>query len=203
MTTATAAPRRAYARTAGRWDALAGTGTLIRFILRRDRVRLPVWILAIAILGPGIGRQLRRHVSHRGRPAGQSRCDGKRGRQAVHRPGIWPDHYTYGAMTANELLPLTAVAVALMSIFLVVRHTRAEEESGRADLVRAAVVGRHAPTVATLTVVGGANVVLAVCSRSGCPRACRGYRRPARWPLPRRSSASASSSQASAFSRPR
>src|SRR5262245_65833735 len=73
-------------------------------------------------------------------------------------PGFGLDNYTYGAMTANELLPLTAVAVALMSIFLVVRHTRADEESGRADLVRAGVVGRHAPSVATLAVVGGSKV---------------------------------------------
>ena len=29
---------------------LAGTGTLLRFAVRRDRVRLPVWVLAGAAL---------------------------------------------------------------------------------------------------------------------------------------------------------
>jgi ABC-2 type transport system permease protein len=34
-----------------------------------------------------------------------------------------------------------AVVVALMSLLLVIRHTRAEEESGRVELVRAGAVG--------------------------------------------------------------
>ena len=39
-----------------------------------------------------------------------------------------------------------------MSILLVVRHTRADEETGRAELVGAGVVGRHAPLAAALVV---------------------------------------------------
>ena len=51
---------------------------------------------------------------------------------------------TLGGQTANEV-PLTALVVGLMSIFMVVSHTRADEEAGRADLVRAAIVGRSPP----------------------------------------------------------
>jgi ABC-2 type transport system permease protein len=42
----------------------------------------------------------------------------------------------------------------------VVRHTRAEEEAGRLELVGAGVVGRAAPLAASLLVVGGAGCVL-------------------------------------------
>jgi len=46
----TAAPRTS----AGRWPAplgtLAGTGGLVRLILRRDRVILPLWVLVLAVL---------------------------------------------------------------------------------------------------------------------------------------------------------
>jgi ABC-2 type transport system permease protein len=174
MTTATAMPRRAYAPTAGRWDALAGTGTLIRFILRRDRVRLPVWILAIALSVMGsVASFADTYPTAADR---QARADvmGNAVAKLFTGPGYGLDNYTYGAMTANELLPLTAVAVALMSIFLVVRHTRAEEESGRADLVRATVVGRHASTAATLTVVGGANVLLCGLLTIGLPASLQG-----------------------------
>ena len=41
-----------------------------------------------------------------------------------------------------------------MAILLVVRHTRAEEETGRAELVGAGVVGRHAPLAAALITAG-------------------------------------------------
>jgi ABC-2 type transport system permease protein len=84
-------------------------------------------------------------------------------------PGYGSEHYTYGAMTANELLPSAAIAVALMSVFLVVRHTRAEEESGRAELVRATAVGRHAALASTLVVAGGAQVLLFAILAAGLP----------------------------------
>jgi ABC-2 type transport system permease protein len=56
------------------------------------------------------------------------------------------------------------LALAVMSILQVVRHTRAEEESSRSELVRAAVVGRHAAVVATTIVVAAVNVVIALLS---------------------------------------
>ena len=55
-----------------------------------------------------------------------------------------------------------AVLGALMSTFAVVRHTRQGEETGRAELVGAAVVGRHAGLAAALIVTVGADAVLAV-----------------------------------------
>jgi ABC-2 type transport system permease protein len=89
-------------------------------------------------------------------------------------PGYGMDNYSFGAMTANEMLPMTAVAVALMSVFLVIRHTRAEEERGTAELVRAAPVGRLAPMAATLAVVVGAQLVLAALLTVGLPASLEG-----------------------------
>lgn len=147
--------------------ALAGTGTLVRFMLRRDRVRIPVWIGAIAgftVLSaaslPGVyledaDRQVRAELM------------ANPGTAAVTGPGYGLDDYTFGAMIANELLSWSAIFVALMSLLLMVRHTRAEEETGRAELVRAAVVGRHAHTTAALVVVGGASLVLGALTGLG------------------------------------
>jgi ABC-2 type transport system permease protein len=55
-----------------------------------------------------------------------------------------------------------AIVLALMSAFMVTRHTRAEEESGRAELVRATVVGRHAAPTAVLAVMVVTNLVVAL-----------------------------------------
>ena len=46
-----------------------------------------------------------------------------------------PGQVTLGSVIASELGMMTFLAVAVMSILLVTRHTRAEEDSGRADLV--------------------------------------------------------------------
>ena len=66
-----------------------------------------------------------------------------------------------GGFTASRIGGFAAAFIALMSLLAVVRHTRAEEEAGRLELLRSAVVGRHAPLAAALLVTIGANVALA------------------------------------------
>ncbi len=87
-----------------------------------------------------------------------------------------------GVMMANELMLTLIIAASILSILTVIRHTRAEEESGAAELVLSSVVGRHARTYAALIVVGGVNAILAVTmtvgdgldrvSASSTPRRC-------------------------------
>lgn len=139
---------------------LTGTGTLIRFILRRDRVRIPVWILAITVSVVGSVATLPQTYPTRADRQARAELMSNPATVMLTGPGHGVEDYTYGAMTANELLLWAALAVALMSLLLFARHTRAEEESGRAELVRATVVGRHAATTAALIVVGGANLLL-------------------------------------------
>jgi ABC-2 type transport system permease protein len=67
-----------------------------------------------------------------------------------------------GAMMANELMLTMIVATSILAVLTVIRHTRAEEESGTAELVLSSVVGRYARTNAALILVGGVNAVLAV-----------------------------------------
>jgi ABC-2 type transport system permease protein len=69
---------------------------------------------------------------------------------------------TVGGYTMIRGYVTLAVLAALMSTFAVVRHTRQGEETGRAELVGAAVVGRHAALAAALTVTVAADLVLAV-----------------------------------------
>lgn len=154
--------------------ALAGTGTLIRFILRRDRVRLPVWVLGITLSTMGSVASFGPTYPTAADRQAQAELDGGAVMKLFTGPGYGLDNYTYGAMTSNELLVWVALAMALMSIFLVVRHTRAEEESGRAELVRATVVGRHAPTAATLIVVGGANLLVGALLTAALPASLDG-----------------------------
>jgi ABC-2 type transport system permease protein len=142
--------------------ALAGTRTLVRFILRRDRIKLSAWLLGITalllyfakVLLPGIAgteeglEDLRRFM------------EGSAG--AVMGPGYGRDAITAERYIAGVYGLFFFVLAALMSLQLVSRHTRADEQSGRADLLRSSVVGRHAPLTAVLVVAVGANALLAV-----------------------------------------
>ena len=65
------------------------------------------------------------------------------------------------AFTLFLIFPFLAMMAAFMSSFLGVRHTRTEEEVGRAELVSATPAGRMAPTVATILHGLLANAILA------------------------------------------
>ncbi|HEX9065297.1 MAG TPA: ABC transporter permease, partial [Streptosporangiaceae bacterium] len=67
-----------------------------------------------------------------------------------------------GSFTAWRDTVLCGLFAGIMSTFIVVRHSRADEESGRMELVGSAVVGRHAPLVASMLVAALANVVVFV-----------------------------------------
>lgn len=155
----TATARTSTARTAGD-GTLTGTVLLARFMLRRDRVRIPVWLLALSLSTVVTASNLANtYATAEGRRSRAALIDSPAG-AAFSGPGYGLDDYTYGAMLANESLGFVAIFAALMSVLLVTRHTRTEEEAGRSELVRAGVVGRHAPLAAAVLVVGGANVAL-------------------------------------------
>jgi ABC-2 type transport system permease protein len=67
-----------------------------------------------------------------------------------------------GGLTAWRIGAAGAVYAALMSLLLMVRHTRTEEETGRSELLGATVVGRHAGLAAASIHVGIANLGVAV-----------------------------------------
>ncbi|MFP3714466.1 ABC transporter permease [Puerhibacterium sp. TATVAM-FAB25] len=143
-------------------SALTGTAGMLRLALRRDRWRLLVWVAGVAVL----------YLAALGEYA--VLADDPRGMQAravlmrtpamvtMAGPGYGLDAYTVGAAVANELVLWMVLALAVLSILEVVRHTRAEEESGRSELLRAGAVGRHAPAVAALLLVTAVQAVVAV-----------------------------------------
>lgn len=165
MTTLTASPIAAttddHSRSQPR--SYAGMGNVLRFIARRDRVRAPVWIVGVVgavIAGTASVINLYGTPDDLASYATVVRADAAVA--AISGPGYGLDHPTQGAIVMNEMSMFTLVGVALILAFMVVRHTRAEEETGRAELVRSAPVGRHAALVAAMIWVGSIAVTIAV-----------------------------------------
>ena len=142
-------------------NVLAGTGTLIRFILRRDRIKLPAWLLGMAVLlsffVPAVSELTETE---------EQRQDLRRIMEpavgAIFGPGYGRDDITPERYIAGVYGLFFFVLAALMSMLLVARHTRVEEQNGRAELTRSNVVGRHAQLTAVLIVAVGANALLAL-----------------------------------------
>jgi ABC-2 type transport system permease protein len=150
MTGIAAPPTTQPARTERRAGALTGTGTQLRFLLRRDRIKLPVWAGGLGLFVLYLLAALPTVAETEEELAGTVELFGDPVGRMLTGPGYGFDDPTFERFIANGYGLYFLILAALMSILLVSRHTRAEEQSGRAELVRANVVGRHANLSATL-----------------------------------------------------
>ncbi|MEO6090058.1 MAG: ABC transporter permease, partial [Umezawaea sp.] len=138
-----------------------GTGALVRLALRRDRVMLPAWIAGLVVLAAGSAAAAADlYPTVESRVAAANAANNTTALLALY--GRVYDPTSLGGISMVKTGGIGAVLVALLSIIIVVRHTRAEEESGRLELVGATVVGRYAPLTSALVIAIGTNVVLAL-----------------------------------------
>ncbi|WP_128817729.1 ABC transporter permease [Streptomyces sp. S063] len=161
MTTTAAALRARTAPGPGP-GAFAGTAALIRFALRRDRVRLSVWLLALTLGTLATASEYTTLYATAEKRAAVAATMDSPAALAMTGPRRYLSDYDIGAMLGHQMLGFMAVLVGLMSVLIVTRHTRNEEETGRAELVRSTVVGHHAQLASALAVAAVANIALAV-----------------------------------------
>ena len=141
-------------------DELVGTGVLVRFAIRRDRVRIAVWVVAIGFF------VVLSAVSVKGLFPTQHDLDvaaqAEKSAAAIIFNGPPLALTTIGGQVAYQLSTFELIVVGLMSSLMIGRLVRGEEESGRLELVRSLPVGAHAPTAAALVIVAGMDVAVGV-----------------------------------------
>jgi ABC-2 type transport system permease protein len=138
---------------------VTGTGIFLRAFLRRDRWLVLWFTLGTALLYWSQGYSvdgLYRSQAEFDRAA--AAMGGNPAFIAMAGPARALD--TTGGQVAWQSTAFGAILVGLMAMFVVGRHTRAEEETGREELLRSGVVARTAPmTAAFLTAVVASAVV--------------------------------------------
>ena len=139
-------------------SALTGTTRLLRLALRRDRLVLAVWILALTVFLAGTT-----HMSVVGLPTHRDVVTETRFMAA--NPGMrllsLSAGASVGAYAMSRSFLTVAILAAVMSVLCVVRHTRQNEETGREELLRAGDVGPAAGLAAAVVLALGADLVLA------------------------------------------
>src|SRR5699024_8756746 len=169
-------------RTTGRDGLMApltGTGTLIRLILRRDRILLALFIaLPVLITASQTAAFQELYPTAEARQSFTQQSNGNPATLGMLGPALQSAYRTaearqsctqqsngnpaplgmLGPIFAPGLGSLVAWRVGVMgmllagipSLLLVIRHTRTEEESGRRELLSSTTVGRIAPLTAAL-----------------------------------------------------
>ncbi|MGA5452318.1 ABC transporter permease [Streptomyces umbrinus] len=150
---------------AGGSRQLAGTWTLLRLALRRDRVMIPLWVAVIGLMVvsmPGSLESVYSTAAERADVADQMLTNSSL--RAMYGP-VFGD--SLGGLTAWRIGTYAGVFAGIMSLLVVVRHTRDEEESGRQEMVSAGMVGRRAPLTSALLAALVANAGLALIITGG------------------------------------
>ncbi len=144
---------------------LVGGFGLARLIVRRDGVVLVLWMLLAALPPIAIAASFAELY-----PTAEARRlfadESMQTPAAVALLGLVFGP-TLGGLTAWRSGLQSAFLIALPSLLLVIRHTRAEEEAGRRELLGSTVVGRHAALAAALGVACAANLIIAILIAAG------------------------------------
>ena len=155
-------PARPAPRSASNFS---GTLGMLRLYLRRDRVSLPLWVLLLSVplASVYVGSILTVYPTQAARAGFAASIMASPAQRALYGQ-IYNDSIgAVGIWKAGMFHLLIAVAV----ILTVIRHTRAEEETGRTELVDSTAVGRYASLTAALMLSFGASIATGAIGAAG------------------------------------
>ncbi|MFG2557644.1 ABC transporter permease [Streptomyces sp. NPDC048496] len=148
-----------------RGGQLSGTGTLLRLALRRDRIMMPIWVIVLGGSFSSVGKSfssLYDTAAQRAELAASMNANSSL--RAVYGP-VFDD--SVGGLVTWRMAGFGAAMAAVMSLIIVIRHTREEEETGRQEMLSSAMVGRRAPLTSALLAALIANAALALMIVAG------------------------------------
>lgn len=141
-------------------EDFTGTGKLVRLTVRRDWVLLLAWAAVVLLIALFVVVGFSKlYPTADMIKAFADESNNSPGEVAMLGRVLAP---TLGGLTAWRLIMPAFIIGGLATILAVIKYTRAEEESGRRELVCSAAVSRHAELSAALIVAYALNVLIAV-----------------------------------------
>lgn len=145
---------------------LAGTATMVAVVLRRNWARLVSWWVFVVGLLVYVVHYYSQTFTTQKSLDEFATVAASPGMRAL--TGVAAQPATLGGAVWTKIWMTLAIGLAFGVVFLVTRNGRADEEAGRAELLRSRVLGIHASSVATTLVVGGLCVAGGVCAALVC-----------------------------------
>ncbi|WP_067841608.1 ABC transporter permease [Amphibacillus sediminis] len=144
--------------------AHAQTGRLFRFLLKKEWLKLTIWLIGslfFVFIGVFAFTEVYGDAAER---QAMAIAMSNPAMEALFGRAIGLDNYTVGAMYSHTMTVMALSLFALLSILLVVRNTRAEEEDGILEMLRALPTGRLSHTISALLYLVLTNVLITVLS---------------------------------------
>jgi ABC-2 type transport system permease protein len=146
-------------------NELNGTGVLLRTNLRRDRLLLPICVVTFAgVAGASAAATADLYADPGSRALAAELINATPALVALY--GYVYDPTSLGAIGLIKMTAFGIAMVGLLALLVVIRHTRADEELGRYELLAGGSIGRFAALGASLVTaaigVAGVGVVTAL-----------------------------------------
>jgi ABC-2 type transport system permease protein len=145
---------------------MTGLGQLTRFSLRRSRVLIGAWTVVLTLMcyaSAAATGGLYATTADRVRAA--EAINASSALVALYGPIL--DVHSLGELAMTKTTVTYAVLVMALAIMLVRRHTRVEEESGRAELLGGLAVDPRAPLFSAVLVGASASLLVAALATLG------------------------------------
>lgn len=148
-------------------NLFTNTGLLSWSILRRDRIRIPIWIISLVLFTVMTAAILPDLYTTGAEREIMAETMKNPAITVMLGPGYGLDNYTDGPMMAHFMLVFSALATGIMGILLTSRHTREDEEQGRIEMIRSLPVGPLSPLTSTFIIVALTSILLSILTGIG------------------------------------
>ena len=137
-----------------------------KLISKRERLTTPIWLVSIILFTIGLAaamqdvlgttyEELFYFATAFANPAMEAMM------------GPLPQVLNYGSVFSLVMLLWVAISVGIMNIFFVIKHTRADEEKGRLEVLRSLPIGRNSILHAVMINAIQINAILAILTGIG------------------------------------
>jgi ABC-2 type transport system permease protein len=144
-----------------------GSFTLTRFILRRDRILLLIWLIGISGFIVALVPVFENLITQGSSLSVLTEMMKNPAMVAMVGPVYGSTNSSTGALFGNMMLVFSVIIIGVMNIFLISRHTRQDEELGRLEVIRSLPIGRLANLTSALIAALLTNLVIALCTGLG------------------------------------
>ncbi len=143
------------------------TSTLIRFIFKRDKVSLTIWILSIVSFAVLFVPVLAEYLTDNSGNSIMAEMMKNPAMVAMVGPYYGGDTFTFGASYVSMMMVFSVMIAGVMNVFLISRHTLQDEELGRFEILRSLPIGRISNLAAALITAAISDTILSLISGVG------------------------------------
>lgn len=138
----------------------AGFAKYFRFICRRERIKSLIWLAALVGSAIVFAAMFPNTMPDEASIQEMSNLLSGPAMSAIMGPAYGAASPTVAIIMATECLSWLSIAIVVMNIFFVNRHTRVDEELGRHELFRSLPVGRLTGAASTLANAALLNILI-------------------------------------------